>query len=141
MDCFGHDRFQLTYGFCSTDLRRYLNQKDPVTGLKNGRTDPSRDQHMAHELNRNGKYYCDRLGAACDFQIVGLESVGDSLCGSTYRLVEWILEQRLSFDSLYYYGSDSRSETLRERPIHISSGLQHKRSIWAFTEQRVPTQL
>jgi hypothetical protein len=105
IDCFGRDRFQLTYGFCSTDLRRYLNQKDPVTGLKNGRTDPSRDQHMAHELNRNGKYYCDRLGAACDFQIVGMESVGDSLCGSTYRLVEWILEQRLSFNSLYYYGA------------------------------------
>ena len=123
MDCFGRDRFQLTYGFCSTDLRRYLNQKDPVTGLKNGRIDPSRDQHMAHELNRNGKYYCDRLGAACDFRIVGVESD---------RLVDWILEQRLPFDSLYYYGSN--------RPIHISYGLQHKRSLWAFTESGVPTQ-
>lgn len=119
---FGRDRFQLTYGFCSKDLKRFLAQKDPETGIKNGRVDPSLDQHMAHEKNRNGKYYCDRLGAACDFRIVGLESD---------RLVEWILEQRLPFDSLYYYGSD--------RPIHISYGLQHKRDIWAFTGKGVPT--
>ncbi len=71
---------------------------------------------MAHEKNRNGKYYCvseasgtARLGAACDFRIIGLESGGDSLCDSTYRPVEWILEQPLPFDSLYYYGRDSRS--------------------------------
>jgi len=29
--------------------------------------------------------------------------------------VEWILEQQLPFDSLYFYGSD--------RPIHISYGI------------------
>ena len=46
---------------------------------------------MAHEKNRNGKYYCDRLGAACDFRIIGMESD---------RLVDWILEQELPFDSL-----------------------------------------
>ncbi|MCU0549400.1 MAG: hypothetical protein MUC48_08635 [Leptolyngbya sp. Prado105] len=97
IDHFGKDRFQLTYGFCSTDLKRFLSQKDPETGVKNGRVDPSRDQHMAHEKNRNGKYYSDRLGADCDFRIVGLE--GD-------RLLEWILEQQLPFDSLYYCGSD-----------------------------------
>ncbi|WP_416670430.1 hypothetical protein [Egbenema bharatensis] len=119
---FGRERFQLTYGFCSKDLKRFLSQKDPETGIKNGRVDPSRDQHMAHEKNRNGKYYCDRLGAACDFRIVGMESD---------RLVEWILEQRLPFDSLYYYGSD--------RPIHISYGSQHKRDIWTFTGRGVPT--
>ena len=122
MDCFGRDRFQLTYGFCSTDLRRYLNQKDPVTGLKNGRIDPSRDQHMAHELNRNGKYYCDRLGAACDFRIVGVES---------NRLVEWILVQGLPFDLLYYCGGD--------RPIHISYAPQQRQNIWTFTTRGVPT--
>ena len=121
IDHFGRDRFQLTYGFCSTDLKRFLSQKDPKTGVENGRVDPSRDQHMAHEVNRNGKYYCDRLGAARDFRIVGLESD---------RLVEWILEQQLPFDSLYYYGSD--------RPIHISYGLLHRRSIWALTNG-VPT--
>jgi hypothetical protein len=119
---FGRERFQLTYGFCSKDLKRFLAQKDPETGIKNGRVDPSHDQHMAHEKNRNGKYYCDRLGAACDFRLVGLESD---------RLVEWILEQQLPFDSLYYYGSD--------RPIHISYGLQHKRDLWAFTPKGVPT--
>jgi hypothetical protein len=80
----------------------------------------------------------DRLGAACDFRIVGLESD---------RLVEWILEQQLPFDSLYYYGGDSPSKTLRVgeaspkdlRPIHISYGPQQKRDIWAFTSKGVPT--
>jgi hypothetical protein len=122
IDHFSKERFQLTYGFCSIDLKRFLAQKDPETGIKNGRVDPSRDQHMAHEKNRNGKYYCDRLGAACDFRIIGLESD---------RLVEWILEQQLPFDSLYYYGKD--------RPIHISYGSQRKRDIWAFTNTGQPT--
>jgi hypothetical protein len=137
IDYFGKERFQLTYGFCSTDLKRFLSQKDPQTGIKNGRIDPSRDQHMAHEKNRHGKYYCvsgasgtARLGAACDFWIVGLGSD---------RLVEWILEQQLPFDSLYYYGSDSRSETLCERPIHISYAPQQRRNIWSFTDGGVPT--
>jgi hypothetical protein len=118
---FGRERFHLTYGFCSAELKRYLEKKDPVTGLKHGRIDPNRDQHMAHEKNRNGKYYCDRLGAACDFRIVGLES---------NCLVEWILEQQLPFDSLYYYGGD--------RPIHISYGSQHRRATWSFTEKGTP---
>jgi hypothetical protein len=122
IDHFGRERFQLTYGFCSKDLKRLLSQKHPETGIKNGRVDPSRDQHMAHEVNRNGKYYCDRLGAACDFRIVGVKSD---------HLVEWILEQRSPFDSLYFYG--------RDRPIHISYGLQHKREIWAFTKKGTPT--
>ena len=55
IDHFGRERFQLTYGFCSKDLKRFLSQKDPETGIKHGRVDPSRDQHMAHEKNRNGK--------------------------------------------------------------------------------------
>jgi len=122
IDHFGREKFQLTYGFCSRDLKRFLAQKDPETGIKNGRVDPSRDQHMAHEKNRNGKYYCDRLGAACDFRIVGLESD---------RLVEWILEQQLPFDSLYYYEGD--------RPIHISYHPQYGRNIWTFTSGGVPT--
>jgi hypothetical protein len=122
IDHFGRERFQLTYGFCSKDLKRLLSQKDPEAGIKNGRVDPSRDQHMAHEVNRNGKYYCDRLGAACDFRVVGLLSD---------RLIEWILEQRLPFDSLYYYGSD--------RPIHISYAPQQRQNIWKFTDGGVPT--
>lgn len=122
IDHFGREKFQLTYGFCSKDLKRFLAQKDLETGIKNGRVDPSRDQHMAHEKNRNGKYYCNRLGAACDFRIVGLESD---------RLVEWILKQQLPFDSLYYYESD--------RPIHISYAPQRRLNVWTFTDGGVPT--
>jgi len=122
IDEFGRDRFQLTYGFCSADLKRWLAKKDPVTGLKNGRVSPNLDQHMAHEVNRNGNYYCSRLGAACDFRITDLLSD---------ELVEWIVSQRLPFDSLYFYGAN--------RPIHISYGPQHKRAIWTFTKDGVPT--
>jgi hypothetical protein len=64
-----------------------------------------------------------RLGAACDFRIVGLESD---------RLMDWILEQRLPFNSLYFYGSD--------RSIYVSyDGDQHKRKIWTFSESSPPT--
>ncbi len=120
--CFGRDRFQLTYGFCSSDLRKYLDRKDPFTEVKNGRIDPTRDQHMAHKVKSSGKYYCERLGAACDFLITDLASV---------QLVEWVLRARLPFDSLYFYGTN--------RPIHISYGPQHKRDIWTFTTIGQPT--
>lgn len=122
IDCFGSDRFQLTYGFCSPDLRKHLDRKDPVTGLKNGRIDSTRDQHMAYEVKSNGKYYCERLGAACDFLITDLTSE---------EVVEWVLRARLPFDSLYFYST--------ERPIHISYGPQHKRDIWTFTSFGQPT--
>lgn len=122
IDNFGQDKFQLTYGFCSADLKRYLDKKDPVTGIKNGRIDTTRDQHMAHEIKPNSKYYCERLGAACDFLIIDVDS---------NQLVEWILLQKLPFDSLYFYG--------KNRPIHISYGFQHKRDIWAFTPTGQPT--
>ncbi|MGB3491948.1 MAG: hypothetical protein WBA57_04425 [Elainellaceae cyanobacterium] len=97
IDAFGRERFQLTYGFCSADLKRSLAKKDPLTGVKNGRVSPNLDQHMAHEVNRNGRYYCDRLGAACDFSILNLPSD---------ELVAWIVAQELPFDSLYFYGVD-----------------------------------
>ncbi|MDB9510990.1 hypothetical protein PN499_07330 [Kamptonema animale CS-326] len=122
IDCFGKDRFQLTYGFCSADLKKYLEKKDPITGIKNGRVAPKIDQHIAYELNKNGQYYCPRLGAACDFFIRDL---------SSNELVEWIISQRLPFDSLYFYGED--------RPIHISYGPQHKGDIWTFTAIGTPT--
>ncbi|PZO41825.1 MAG: hypothetical protein DCF17_10095 [Shackletoniella antarctica] len=117
-------RFLLTYGFCSTDLKRWLAKKDPATGKKHGIATPSLDQHMAHEVNRNGRYYCDRLGAACDFRILDLPS---------NELVDWVMGQGLPFDSLYFYGTD--------RPIHISYGPQHKRDIWAFTAKGTPTRM
>jgi hypothetical protein len=122
IDYFSWDRFQLTYGFCSQDLRRYLEQKDPLTGLKNGRVAPNLDQHIAHEIKKNGQFYCNRLGAACDFRIRDLASD---------QLVEWILNQKLPFDSLYFYGVD--------RPIHMSYGPQQKRDLWTFTSKGQPT--
>ncbi|MBD6620554.1 hypothetical protein FNW02_33470 [Komarekiella sp. 'clone 1'] len=122
IDHFGREQFQLTYGFCSKDLKHFLEQKDPVTGLKNGRVAPNLDQHMAHEVNRNEKYYCDRLGAACDFQIANV---------SSNKVVDWILDTGLPFDRLYYYSI--------ERPIHISYGDGHSRSICTFTTSGTPT--
>lgn len=119
---FGFNQFQLTYGFCSPDLKKYLNQKDPKTGLKNGRIDPSRDQHIGHEKNKNNNYYCQRLGAACDFLIKNVPSD---------QVIDWILQEKLPFDSIYYYGI--------ERPIHISYGTENKRDIWTFTPQKTPT--
>jgi hypothetical protein len=121
IDRFGLERFKLTYGFCSISLKKYLQKKD-ANGLKNGRVTPEIDQHMAHEVNLKGNYYCQRLGAASDFLIQELP---------TEELVEWILEAKLPFDSLYFYGTD--------RPIHISYGTQHKRDIWAFTSKGTPT--
>ncbi|MBD1831469.1 hypothetical protein H6F61_01940 [Cyanobacteria bacterium FACHB-472] len=123
IDFFGIENFQLTYGFCSKNLKKYLESKDPVTGLKNGRVAPELDQHMAHEVNKNGKYYCKRPGAACDFLIFGSPS---------NEVVDWIVSEKLPFDSLYFYGAD--------RPIHISYGSQHKRDIRTFTPSGQPTQ-
>jgi hypothetical protein len=122
IDYFGRSKFELTYGFCSKDLKKYLEQKNPITGQKNGRVAPSLDQHMAHEINLKGNYYCQRLGAACDFLIKDLP---------TEELVNWILQTKLPFDSLYFYATD--------RPIHISYSSQHKRDIWTFTPQDQPT--
>lgn len=123
IDYFGVDRFKLTYGFCSKTLKTYLEKKDPITGLKNGRIAPKLDGHMAFERNAKGNYYCQRLGAACDFSIVDLNS---------RQLVDWILAQKLPFGSLYFYGED--------RPIHVSYGSQGKRSVWTFTPGGQPTQ-
>ncbi|MBK4731979.1 hypothetical protein JJD41_19195 [Oxynema sp. CENA135] len=119
---FGFENFQLTYGFCSKNLKRFLERKDPTTGKKNGRVAPRLDQHMACERNRNGDYYCPRLGAACDFRIL---NVGSD------RVVDWILAARLPFDSLYFYGSD--------RPIHVSYSSQYKQDLWTFTATGQPT--
>lgn len=127
IDQFGKTNFRLTYGFCSPDLKRFLNKKDPETGIKNGRVDPTRDQHMGHEINRNGNYYCKRLGAACDFIIVNVDSE---------KVIDWIVSQKLPFDSLYYYG---RTSAGKHRPIHISYGSENKRSIWTFTAKGTPT--
>jgi hypothetical protein len=77
----------------------------------------------------------DRLGAACDFQIVGVESESLRVTRSA-RGIEWILEQQLPFDSLYYYGSDPCGICEAARPIHVSYSPRHRQNIWAFTEGR-----
>jgi hypothetical protein len=122
VDYFGKESFQLTYGFCSPKLKSFLDKKDPITGKKNGRVAPNIDQHMAWEINSKGKYYCERLGAACDFQIINT---------SSSTVVKWIIDRDLPFDSLYYYGDD--------RPIHISYGSDRKKAIWAFLPTGQPT--
>ena len=33
IDQYGQTQFELTYGFCSSDLKRFLAQKDPLTGV------------------------------------------------------------------------------------------------------------
>ncbi|MFN5837447.1 MAG: hypothetical protein ACK6AZ_08645 [Pseudanabaena sp.] len=78
---------------------------------------------MAQEVNKNGNYYCSRLGTACDFKITNIPS---------NVVIDWILTNRLPFDSLYFYGL--------ERSLHISYGSLHKRNIRAFNDSGVPTQ-
>lgn len=122
VDYFGKDRFQLTYGFCSKDLKKYLRKKNPETGKPYGRVSPDIDQHMAMEFNANGKLFCKHEGAACDFKIYGL---------TTDKVIDWIIEAKLPFDMIYYYGP--------ERPVHISFGPKNRRGIYTFLESGPPT--
>lgn len=117
IDHFGHSRFILTYGFCSVDLKKFLEKGRNQTCAKV-------DQHCAHEVNSRGKLICDHLGAAADFHILDVKS---------NILVEWIKESGLPFDSIYYYGA--------HRSIHISYGPQHKRQIWGFNNNGTPKKL
>lgn len=123
IDRFGFENFHLTYGFSSADLIKFLNRKDPVTGQKNGRICSAVDQHTAHECDRNGNYICRHLGAACDFQIKGLDSD---------KVTRWIVKN-LEFDSLYFYGFN--------RPIHLSYAQVNKRATWTFSSSNTPVKL
>lgn len=123
LDRFGRERFELTYGFCSHDLRRHLARTDPQTGKPFGRIYPKVDQHMARERAvKSGEPVCAHGGAAVDFRIRDLDS---------RELVDWILDQGLPFDSLYFYGP--------ERPIHLSHGPCHRRALWTFNASNAPT--
>ncbi|NJM00350.1 MAG: hypothetical protein HC924_16865 [Synechococcaceae cyanobacterium SM2_3_2] len=62
-----------------------------MTGTKNGIVSSHLVQHMAHEINHNGKPYCQRLGVAAHYRILGVTSD---------QVVDWILTAKLSFDSL-----------------------------------------
>jgi DNA phosphorothioation-associated putative methyltransferase len=90
IDYFG--MIKLTYGFCSPELAKQIPS----------RIAPHLDQHAAHEKKRNGKYICERLGAACDF-IIEDEDMEE--------VVQWISENT-NFDRIYFYGIN--------RPIHVS---------------------
>jgi len=92
---------RLTYGFCSRELATQVP----------GRISPELDQHSAHELKRNGKFICERLGAACDFIIDDEDMEG----------VIWWIETNLPFDRIYYIN--------RSRPIHVSFSESPTRSI------------
>ncbi|MDB9372375.1 hypothetical protein [Nodularia sphaerocarpa] len=109
---FGYENFQLTYGFCSKDLKKFVEKEK-------SRVCTTVDQHMAHEINSRGNYYCKHLGAACDFAIAGINS---------QKII--IFLRRLNFDSIYYYGED--------KPIHVSWSKLPRRKIWEFTQQNTP---
>ncbi len=105
IDYFG--AIKLTYGFCSGELGKHIKE----------RVAPSLDQHASHEKKKNGKFICERLGAACDF-IVEDEDMRE--------VADWIVEN-LPFDRLYFYGSD--------RPVHVSFGPSNQRT--AFEIQKL----
>jgi DNA phosphorothioation-associated putative methyltransferase len=92
---------KLTYGFCSHELAKQIP----------GRVSPPLDQHAAHERKRNGKYICDRLGAACDFFIED---------ENMEEVAAWIVENT-NFDRIYLIDST--------RPIHISASPTPARQI------------
>lgn len=90
----------LTYGFCSRKLQRII-ESGPRPGIA-----PAHDQHASCELNSKDNLICQRQGAACDFDIIGMEDRMD-------EVAHWIIDN-LAFDALYYYG--------RNRPLHLSWG-------------------
>ena len=111
IDYFGAIR--LTYGFCSSELRRHIK-----AGVA-----PNLDQHASCETLRTGKNVCNRHGAAVDFLIQD---------ENMREVAEWIRDN-LPFDRLYYYGP--------HRPIHVSYGPDHKRELVTIREvkgRRVP---
>ncbi|MEH2462266.1 hypothetical protein [Nostoc sp.] len=109
---FGAENFKLTYGFCSKDLLKFLT-------LEKSRICVKVDQHMAHERNTKGNYYCKHLGAACDFKVVGFEAT---------KLIGFL--RTLNFDSIYYYGKD--------KSVHVSWSSTPRRKVWEFTVQNTP---
>jgi DNA phosphorothioation-associated putative methyltransferase len=92
---------QLTYGFCSSKLARLIP----------GRIAPHLDQHAAHDVKRNGKPICPRLGAAVDFIVLDEDML---------EVAKWVANT--PFDRLYFYGHD--------RPIHVSYGPENKQEVF-----------
>lgn len=112
IDYFG--MIKLTYGFCSEELAKEIS----------GRISPDLDQHAAHEKKRNGKFICERLGAACDF-VIEDENMEE--------VVAWVCKNT-NFDRIYFYDSGS--------PIHVSwspeSSRQMTRMKLSSNGKRIP---
>lgn len=109
---------RLTYGFCSSDLAKHIDQ----------RIAPKLDQHAGHECNRLGKPICERLGAAVDFFIEDENML---------EVAQWIV-QNCPFDRIYYYGAD--------KPLHVSLAETVSRQITLMLSvkqggQRIPKTL
>ncbi|MBY5993689.1 hypothetical protein [Ferrimonas balearica] len=98
---------EITYGFTSFNLLRYIQGRSP------GHMAPNIDQHAAHELNSRGKRICRRGGAACD---IWLPQQGNDI-----RPAARFIASSLPFDRLYFYGDG--------RPLHVSYGDEHKRQV------------
>jgi len=111
IDYFGP--IDLTFGFCSPELAKLIP----------GRIAPRIDQHAAHELNRNDKFVCPRLGAAVDF-IVEDEDM--------FEVAKWISDG-LEFDRMYLYGE--------KQPIHISFGPEMNNQITLMKKNKDGTRL
>jgi len=99
VDYFG--RIELTYGFCSSDLVKNI----PANVA------PKLDQHSSCELNREGRFICERLGAAADFFVEDESMV---------EVSRWIAEN-CNFDRMYLYGDS--------RPLHVSVGPDNSKQI------------
>jgi hypothetical protein len=96
---------RLTYGFCSLELLNKIAS----------RVAPKLDQHSSHERRPNGRYICERLGAACDFLIPGRDM---------RDVANWIY-YNTPVDRVYFYGND--------RPVHVSYSENRAHQFVAFT--------
>ncbi len=94
---------RLTYGFASAALTRHIQ----------GRIDPSRDQHAAHECARTGRRVCLRGGAAVDFVV-------DAASSDVARFIR----SSLPYDRIYFYGDD--------RPLHVSWSTTPAQEVWVL---------
>ena len=106
-----HENFgkiNLTYGFASLELTKKIK----------GRIYPITDQHAGFEKINNGEFICKRLGQAVDFKITNVSSL---------KIGQWIIENQLPFDRIYFYGS--------EKPLHISYGPENKKQIIHIFDQ------
>jgi hypothetical protein len=115
---FGH--LQITYGFTSSALKRYITAKSPAG------TAPDIDQHSSCELNTAGNQICSRKGAACDISVEG---------ASMAEVVRYIVTN-LNYDRIYYYGTN--------RPLHISCSSEPTKHLQIMKEsekgRRYPAQ-